>query len=115
MSPLFDEAAFEAFKAELGVEDTIEALEIFLADAADKLARLQARNADRPLIKMEAHAIKSSAGAFGFAEMSRLARELEPNAATLEPAQLAQRVEALRRSFEATRALARKKLLAHRS
>jgi HPt (histidine-containing phosphotransfer) domain-containing protein len=107
MTPLFDAAAFEAFKAELGDEDTMQALQAFFADTADKMARLQASRQDRPLVRLEAHSIKSSAAMFGFAELARLARELEPDAAALPPAQLRQRVDELRRAFEATRQFAR--------
>jgi histidine phosphotransfer protein HptB len=112
MSELFDEAEFEAFKADLGDEDALEALEAFLADTADKIARLQATNEDRPLVKLEAHSIKSSAALFGFAELSSLARALEPNAATLEAEKLRQAIDELGRSFEATLAFARTRLLA---
>jgi HPt (histidine-containing phosphotransfer) domain-containing protein len=112
MSPIFDPAVFETLKADLGDEDTLEALQMFLADAADKLAQLATRSEDRARVKLEAHSIKSSAGTFGFAELSRLARELEPKAATLEPAQLGLRLDELRRVFEASQEFARAKLLA---
>jgi HPt (histidine-containing phosphotransfer) domain-containing protein len=78
-------------------------LAIFLADAAEGMAQLAGCGEDRARIRREAHALKSSAATLGFAELARLARELEPQAATLEPARLRQAVAALARCFAATR------------
>ena len=111
MSPLFDKAVFDALSAELGEDDTAEALAAFLEDTAGKMARLAANFEARPLVKLEAHSIKSSAGTFGFADLSRLARELESSVATLEPAKLRQSVGELQRTFEKTRHFAQENLL----
>ena len=103
MSPLFDAAASKRSRQNSATKTPMQALQAFFADTADKMARLQASREDRPLVRLEAHSIKSSAAMFGFAELARLARELEPDAAALPPAQLRQRVDELRRAFEARR------------
>jgi len=108
--PLFDKSIFQILLTELGPDDVAELLEVFMADTSAKLEALAARYADRPTTRREAHAIKSSAGTFGFAELSGLARELERGAETVSEEQLREFVGALRRSFDATAAFARTKL-----
>jgi HPt (histidine-containing phosphotransfer) domain-containing protein len=111
MSQLFDKAVFHLLGAELGEADAIEVLGAFLADTAGKMERLAAIGEARPLIKREAHSIKSSAATFGFEDLSRLARELESGAETMPAAKLQESIGELRRSFETTRQFAQTDLL----
>ena len=111
MTPMFDETVFDTLRGDLGDEDATEALTTFLADTASKMARLGANDEARGLVRQEAHAIKSSAGTFGFADLSRLARDLETSAASLPSAQLRQSINDLRQAFEATRQFAQSNLL----
>jgi HPt (histidine-containing phosphotransfer) domain-containing protein len=109
--PLFDKPVFRVLVAELGADDVAELLEVFMADSSDKIAALAARYGDRPRTKREAHAIKSSAATFGFAELSGLARDLERGSDAASDPQLEQSVAALRRSFDATSRFARDHLM----
>ena len=109
--PLFDKTIFRILVTELGADDIAELLDVFLPDTAEKIDALAANYADRPRTKREAHAIKSSAGTFGFAELSVLARDLERGAETMSEAQLKQTVAELRRSFDATSSFARANLM----
>jgi histidine phosphotransfer protein HptB len=110
-SPLFDKSIFRVLVAELGADDIGELLDVFLADTTGKIDALAANCRDRPTTKREAHAIKSSAGTFGFAELSSLARDLERGADTISEAQLEQTVAELRRSFDLTSSFARDNLM----
>lgn len=109
--PLFDKAIFRILVAELGADDIAELLDVFLPDTTAKIDALAANYADRPRTKREAHAIKSSAGTFGFAALSGLARDLERGSETLSEAQLEQSVAGLRRSFDAAASFARDHLM----
>jgi histidine phosphotransfer protein HptB len=109
--PLFDKSIFRILVTELGADDIAELLDVFLPDTSEKIDALAANCADRPRTKREAHAIKSSAGTFGFAELSGLARDLERGAEAMSEAQLEQSVAALRRSFDATASFARDNLM----
>ncbi len=107
---LFDKSIFRILVTELGADDIAELLDVFLADTANKLDALAANYGDRPTTKREAHAIKSSAGTFGFAELSGLARDLERGSDVMSEAELQQSVTALCRSFEVTSSFARDNL-----
>jgi len=110
MSALFDESVYDELREALGDEDVAEALREFFDDTAAKMARLEARGDERPLLKLEAHSIKSSAGTFGFADLSQLARELEAGSATLPPEALRDYVTRMRSAFSATQEFARQRL-----
>ena len=107
----FDDAVFLLLVAELGDADALEVLQIFLADTADKIARLGVNSQARPQIKREAHSIKSSAATFGFNDLSGLARELEFGAETMTPAKLQESIFELRQAFETTKQFAQVNLL----
>jgi HPt (histidine-containing phosphotransfer) domain-containing protein len=111
MKKLFDEAVFETLRSELGEADTTVVLKAFLADTAGKMARLVINADAGPLIKREAHSIKSSAATFGFGELSRLARELELSAETMPSAKLCESVQQLQWAFEMARQYALANLL----
>ena len=109
--PVFDKSIFRILVAELGAADVAELLDVFLADTSDKIDALVANEGNRPRTRREAHAIKSSAATFGFAELSRLARELESGSDTMSDTQLGLSVATLRRSFDATSSFARDHLM----
>jgi HPt (histidine-containing phosphotransfer) domain-containing protein len=108
--PLFDKSVFRILVAELGADDVAELLEVFIADTSDKIDAF-AKYPDRARTKREAHAIKSSAATFGFAELSGLARDLERCSDAASDSHLQQSVAALRRSFDATSRFARDHLM----
>jgi histidine phosphotransfer protein HptB len=107
----FDEDVFLKLVAELGDEDTIEVLKVFLADTANKLTALEANSQARPMIKREAHSIKGSAGTFGFRDLWKLAKELEFSAETMDSERLHEALGSLRQAYEATRQFAQANLL----
>lgn len=109
-TPIFNEHVLRELNAELGPDNAAEVLQIFLADTARKMSVI-ASDASRNVIKREVHAIKSSAATFGFTRLSKLARELEAGAETMEAATLATSVQALRDVFLETSAFAEKSLL----
>ena len=109
--PVFDRSIFRNLVDELGADDVAELLNVFLADTSDKIDGLVANDGNRARTKREAHAIKSSAATFGFAELSGLARELESGSDAMSDAQLGQSVAALRQSFDATSSFARDHLM----
>jgi HPt (histidine-containing phosphotransfer) domain-containing protein len=115
MNSFFDEAAFDTLGAEIGEADTIEVLRAFLEDTAGKMAKLAASSQDRPLIEREAHSIKSSAATFGFSSLSRMAKQLEGGAGTMDLSKLQESICELRQAFATTRQFAHANLLDIRS
>ena len=109
MSELFDEAVFKdsAPRSAKPIHRGAEGVPGRHREQ-DGGARKQ-RNA--PLIKREAHSIKSSAATFGFSDLSRLARELEFGAETVTPAKLQVSLGELQQTFKMTRQFAQSKLL----
>jgi histidine phosphotransfer protein HptB len=107
----FDKAVFVELGAELGEADAIEVLQAFLEDTGKKMTMLAANSEARPLIRREAHSIKSSAATFGFNDLSRLAKELEFSVETIPLAQLQEQVSGLQQIFQATREFAQANLL----
>ncbi len=107
----FDEPVFRELGDELGAEDTTALLNVFLADTANRLIRLEAEDQARSVIKREAHSMKSSAATFGFRMLSQLARQLEAGAEAMSQAALQGSIHELRQAFEATRIFAQRNLL----
>ena len=107
----FDRAVFDELGAELGPADRAEVLNVFLADTADRLARLETGHLTCSASKREVHSIKSSAATFGFMDLSRLAIEIESGVETMAPATLEERVCGLRRVFESTKKFALENLI----
>jgi HPt (histidine-containing phosphotransfer) domain-containing protein len=107
----FDEAVFRELGSELGPDDMGALLNVFLADTAKKLMRIEAEDQPRAIIKREAHSMKSSAATFGFRALSQTARQLEVSAEDMTQAALQALIGELRRTFEATRAFADANLL----
>jgi histidine phosphotransfer protein HptB len=107
----FDESVYQILRSELGDEDAMEVLRTFLDDTSGKFTRLAAKCEDRAEMKREAHSIKSSAATFGFSALSRLARELEAGAASMDLAQMRHYVESMQQAFEATARFSEERLL----
>ena len=107
----FDETVYQVLCAELGDEDAIEVLNVFLADASGKFRTL-ATKVDNPAeMTREAHSIKSSSATFGFMALADLARELEAGASSLTPAQMRELVARMAQAFDQTRHFAEANLL----
>ncbi len=107
----FDRAVFDELGTELGSADMTEVLNVFLADTADRVARLEAGHQTMSASKREVHSIKSSAATFGFMELSRLAIEIESGLEEMAPETLDDRICGLRRAFDSTRKFALENLI----
>jgi HPt (histidine-containing phosphotransfer) domain-containing protein len=107
----FDEAVFRELESELGPDDTVALLSVFLTDTAKKLIRIEAEDQTRAIIKREAHSMKSSAATFGFRLLSQTARQLEASAEAMPQDALRGSIGELRQAFEATRTFADRHLL----
>ena len=83
--PDLDRSAFDILAEELGRADTLQTFSVFFREAESRLKRLRELSGDRDSdsIKHEAHALKGSAGNFGFLKVSDLARALERNARSI--------------------------------
>ena len=110
-APVFDRTVFLELSSELGQEDTVEVLNVFLADTSRKMGIMASAVRDRSKFKLEAHSIKSSAATFGFAELSALARKLEANSEATSVVERQEFVQALHRAFGRVSALAQAQLL----
>jgi HPt (histidine-containing phosphotransfer) domain-containing protein len=84
-APDLDRSAFDILADELGRADTLQTFSVFFIEAESRLKRLRELCGDRDAdsIKHEAHALKGSAGNFGFLKVSDLARALEQNARSI--------------------------------
>jgi len=111
VSNLFDETVYRSLCSELGDADTVEVLALFFADTVGKMTSLATNSETRPHIMLVAHSIKSSAATFGFAELSRLAQELEAGSTTFEPRKLRESILELQRVFAASHQYAQANLL----
>jgi histidine phosphotransfer protein HptB len=107
----FDAPVYQILCAELGDEDAIEVLKVFLADASDRFRTLAAKCESHAEITRDAHSIKSSSATFGFMALSDLASELETGASRLTQAQTQELVGKMARAFEQTVRFAEANLL----
>lgn len=88
IEPMLDRALMRELTAELGEQSVSELLELF-AEETDKRFRLLdslSVTSDLSRIEREAHSFKSSAGTFGLWKLSRLARKMEVDAASMSEA-----------------------------
>jgi chemotaxis protein histidine kinase CheA len=74
-APDLDRSAFEILVEELGRPDALQTFSVFFIEVENRLKRLQelAGAKDGDAIKHEAHALKGSAGNFGFLKVADLA------------------------------------------
>lgn len=114
MNGIFDDAVFSALREEIGHRTLIEILSGFLVETRAAVAALSANCEVRPLVKRQAHSLKSAAGMLGFAQLSRLAGELEVDADTADLASLRGGVLRVEQAFESAGTFARRILLARR-
>ena len=107
LTQTFDRAIFDELAAALGSDDIQLVLRHFQADTADRLRQMHraAANGQNHEVARSAHAAKSAAGNLGFVRFSELAAGLESEAATLVPPELAERLAALEREFDAIRSI----------
>lgn len=101
--PAFDRASFEALAADLGEDPAREASGVFFATTRQYLDALATGDSAKNIV-IKAHAIKSSAAAFGFLHLAALARQLEHDAAALSSTALAARVGELQAGLARARA-----------
>jgi hypothetical protein len=82
---IFDPAAFKTLAEAIDFDDAIETYKVFVKDARRSLQSLASLelDANRKLIRLEAHTLKSIAASFGFHRMSELAKQLESTAMEL--------------------------------
>jgi CheY-like chemotaxis protein/HPt (histidine-containing phosphotransfer) domain-containing protein len=101
----FEPEAFATLASELDMEGAMETFQVFVADTEQRLAALAqtALDANRKIVEVEAHSIKSTAATFGFVQLSELARQLEKTAPGIEAADFDAMVAALRLAFVAGR------------
>ena len=95
---MFDEQNLSDLLDAVLTEKTIGFVEVFLSDAAERLAQIDAAIADGDLdaCRRAAHSLISMAGTFGAMQMSALSRRLEnacKNADAGEAAALAERLQ----------------------
>ncbi len=101
----FDETCIRALIEDLGEDLGHEILGVFFSATGgdlDFLCRIECED-NRNLIRSRARSIDSAAVAFGFNLVSRLARELETDAATVSAPDFETRVAALNDAFIAAR------------
>jgi signal transduction histidine kinase/CheY-like chemotaxis protein/HPt (histidine-containing phosphotransfer) domain-containing protein len=95
--PGFDQGALQGVIEDLGVEDAAEILTTFLNANAQRMTNMRewAQSGERSDLEREAHSLKSAAALLGFVELSEQARALEKDAASLEHADLIDRLGVL--------------------
>eukprot|EP01035_Chromulina_nebulosa_P040530 gene40530-54803_t len=79
----------------------VAVLEAFLSDTPVRIAEMRraARENENDKVKIDAHAIKSSAASIGFMRLSRMAKALEQECAGLSGSALSARVDEFERCF----------------
>ena len=82
-----DQSVLDELESDIGADGVEEAFRIFIDDqrsfGAPATANLD--DGERARIRAEAHALKGSAGMFGFSALTTLAKKLEQSAATMSP------------------------------
>ncbi|RAI32483.1 hypothetical protein CH340_15330 [Rhodoplanes serenus] len=111
-APVLDGAVAAALCDEIGEDGVAATVTCFLADTRERLDGLAglAAAADRRRLGIEAHTLKSAAGAIGFRRLAGLALTLEREAADIAPERAADLVAALAAAFRDAEAAA----VAHR-
>ena len=99
IAPVLDRAVLDALVEEIEIEGVRAALDDFMAETAEQLARLRECSCDndRAEIKEEAHSLKGASGTFGLIQVSELAQILEHSALQIPPSDyrdLLDRIEA---------------------
>lgn len=107
----FDASVYQLLCAELGDEDAIEVLKVFLADASVKFRMLAAKVENRAEMMRDAHSIKSSSATFGFMALADLAGELEAGASRLTSARIQELVHKMTQAFDQALRFAEAELL----
>jgi CheY-like chemotaxis protein/HPt (histidine-containing phosphotransfer) domain-containing protein len=97
--PDFDPGPSRLLADELGEDTYAEIRDQFLAELAQCVPRLErlATDGEREVLRREAHAMKSTAAAFGLTGLSSVAAATEKNACTDPPEVMVERMARLRR------------------
>ncbi|MBS0533081.1 MAG: response regulator [Proteobacteria bacterium] len=98
-----DKAVYDELLEAIGAAGMAEVLHTFLTDTPARFAAMRRAAAanDAAPVRIEAHAIKSSAASIGYAALSAMARKLEQDSAALEAAALERRIHDLAAAFAA--------------
>ena len=101
--PAFDEAVYGELREAIGEDGVADVVGTFMTDMPQRLALMQRAGAagDAAAVRIEAHAIKSSAASIGFLTLSALAKTIERDCMTLDRAPLITRIDALAAAFRA--------------
>jgi signal transduction histidine kinase/DNA-binding NarL/FixJ family response regulator/HPt (histidine-containing phosphotransfer) domain-containing protein len=85
LSETLDRAAFECLAAEIDVEGAMEMFKIFHTETQRRLLTLETigLEANRKLVQIEAHTLRSTAAMLGFVQLATLATRLEEAALTI--------------------------------
>ncbi len=91
-------------RREIGEDALQEALDTFLDEVRDRIARMPALVSETPAdaLQREAHSVKGMAGTFGFMRLQAIAARLEKDAGRTSPDDLLQAIGDLRVAFEET-------------
>lgn len=102
---VFDAARIRDLGREIGAAPARELVEVFLADAEERLTAMRGLIAggETKALARAAHSMKSSAATFGLARLSALAREIEAVAPSAPQAQLAALLDAAEAALKAGR------------
>lgn len=107
--PEFDPTALDLLIEDIGESSAHEVLNIFFKDVAEKIDLLSAIDGPGQVetIARHAHSLKSAAAAFGFNDITALARRLENEAADMSVDDIRAQVAALRMAVARARSLGR--------
>jgi len=78
--PVVDRPVLDELRSEVGEADAGRMLDVFMRNAQQSIRGLAKLEKDSTALEHAAHALKSSAGIFGFAKLSGLAADLEQDA-----------------------------------
>ena len=78
--PVVDRPVLDELRSEVGEADAGRMLDVFMRNAQQSIRGLAKLEKDGTALERAAHALKSSAGIFGFAKLSGLAADLEQDA-----------------------------------
>jgi signal transduction histidine kinase/CheY-like chemotaxis protein/HPt (histidine-containing phosphotransfer) domain-containing protein len=82
--PVIDRPVLDGLRSEVGEADAERMLDVFMRNAQQSIRGLAKLDKDGAALERAAHSLKSSAGIFGFARLSRLAADLEQDARRIE-------------------------------
>ena len=102
-----DRTAIDDLVREIGQDDTLAMLALFLDETETrlKLLRTLSCDADRPKIEREAHSLKGTSATFGMTDVAQLARTLEREAAKITTEDYGRLLDRIEAAFSVARKL----------